>query len=91
MGRYVSSNEPIWRIFFLLVHERHSTVAHLAVHLENGQRAYFTTHLQQTIRPPSTILTSFFYMYQNDDFARTLLNSEMPKYYTWNESSKQFQ
>lgn len=42
MGRYVSSNEPMWRIFSFPIHERHPTVVHLAVHLENGQRVYFT-------------------------------------------------
>lgn len=40
MGRYVSSNEAIWRIFSFPIHERHPTVVHLAVHLENGQRVY---------------------------------------------------
>ncbi|EFN71667.1 hypothetical protein EAG_00462, partial [Camponotus floridanus] len=42
MGRYVSSNEAVWRIFSFPIHERHPTVVHLAVHLENGQRVYFT-------------------------------------------------
>lgn len=93
MGRYVSSNEAIWRIFSFAIHERHPTVVHLAVHLENGQRVYFTAEnaLQRADRPPSTTLTSFFEMCQNDDFARTLLYSEMPRYYTWNQSSKKFQ
>ena len=36
MGRYVSSNEAIWRIFSFAIHERHPTVVHLAVYLENG-------------------------------------------------------
>lgn len=36
MGRYISSNEAIWRIFSFAIHERHPTVVHLAVHLENG-------------------------------------------------------
>lgn len=93
MGRYVSSNEGMWRIFSFPIHERHPTVFHLAVHLENGQRVYFTDAnvLQRVDRPPSTTLTSFFEMCQNDDFARTLLYSEMPRYYTWNQSSKKFQ
>ncbi|XP_053968313.1 uncharacterized protein LOC128869734 [Anastrepha ludens] len=93
MGRYVSSNEGMWRIFSFSIHERHPTVVHLAVHLENGQRVYFTDAnvLQRVDRPPSTTLTSFFEMCQNDDFARTLLYSEMPRYYTWNQSSKKFQ
>ena len=93
MGRYVCSNEAIWRIFSFAIHERHPTVVHLAVHLENGQRVYFTEEnaLQRADRPPSTTLTSFFEMCQNDDFAQTLLYSEMPRYYTWNQAPKKFQ
>ncbi|GBM44850.1 hypothetical protein AVEN_201095-1 [Araneus ventricosus] len=43
MGRYISSNEEVWRILKFPIHERHPTVNHLSVHLENGQRVYFTT------------------------------------------------
>ena len=35
MGRYVSSDVVGWRIFSFLIHERHPTVGHLAVHLES--------------------------------------------------------
>ena len=65
MGSYDSSNEAIWRIFSFPNHERRPTAVHLAVHLENGQRVYFTTQnlLQRTIQPPSTTLTSFFFLY----------------------------
>lgn len=93
MGRYVSSNEAIWRIFSFAIHERHPTVVHLAVHLENGQRVYFNPEnaADRAARPPSTTLTSFFSVCQADAFARTLLYAEMPRYYTWNASSKSFQ
>ena len=92
MGRYVSSNEAFWRFFSFPIHERHPTVVHLAVHLENGQRVYFTAQnaVQRAHQPPSTTLTSFFETCQNDNFAQTLLYSEMPKYYTWNQSTKKF-
>lgn len=92
MGRYVSSNEAFWRIFSFPIHERHPTVVHLAVHLENGQRVYFTPQnaIQRATQPPSTTLTSFFETCLNDNFAQTLLYSEMPTYYTWNQSSKKF-
>ena len=75
MGCHVSSNEAIWRIFSLPIHEKHPTVFHLPVHLENCQRVNFTTHnvLQRAIQPPFTTLTSLFDMGQNDDFTRTLL------------------
>ncbi|CAG9838211.1 unnamed protein product [Diabrotica balteata] len=61
MGRYVSSNEAIWRMFSFSIHERHPTVVHLAVHLENGQRVYFTAQnaVQRAAQTPSTTLTSF--------------------------------
>ncbi|GBP35469.1 hypothetical protein EVAR_19979_1 [Eumeta japonica] len=41
LGRYISSNEAVWRILFP-IHERPPTVIHLAVLLENGQHVYFT-------------------------------------------------
>lgn len=93
VGRYVSCNEAIWRIFSFPIHERYPTVTHLALHLENGQRVYFTAAnaAQRAQNPPATTLTSFFRICQSDTFARTLLYSEMPRYYTWNASSKKFQ
>ncbi|GBP26529.1 hypothetical protein EVAR_86031_1 [Eumeta japonica] len=93
MGRYVNSNEAIWRIFSFAIHERYPTVVHLAVHLENGQRVYFneSNAADRAARPPSTTLTSFFTVCQTDDFARTLLYADMPRYYIWNASSKSFQ
>ncbi|GFW10572.1 ATP-dependent DNA helicase [Trichonephila clavipes] len=52
-GRYISSNEAVWRILSFPIHERHPTVVHLAVHLENGQRVYFTAdNLLINIRGP---------------------------------------
>lgn len=43
IGHYVSNDKAIWRIFLLVIHERYPTIIHLVVHLENGQRVYFTT------------------------------------------------
>ncbi|GBP63209.1 hypothetical protein EVAR_89476_1 [Eumeta japonica] len=93
MGRYVSTNEALWRLLSFQIHERYTTVVHLAVHLENGQRVYFTeaNAAQRAERPPSTTLTSFFAMCEADPFAATLMYVEMPKYYTRNQSTKKFQ
>ena len=41
-ARYISSNEAAWRILEFPIHERDPPVQQLAVHLENGQRVYFT-------------------------------------------------
>jgi len=93
MGRYISSNEAVWRILGFNIHERYPTVIHLSVHLENGQRAYFTENnvLERAARPQNTTLTAFFYLCQIDGFGRTLLYHEVPKYYTWNRSKHEFQ
>lgn len=45
MGRYISSNEAVWRILEFPLHERHPAIIHLSVHLENGQRVI--SHLQR--------------------------------------------
>ncbi|GFQ71965.1 ATP-dependent DNA helicase [Trichonephila clavata] len=41
-GRYISSSEAVWRILCFPIHDRFPPVMHLSVHLENGQRIYFT-------------------------------------------------
>jgi ATP-dependent DNA helicase PIF1 len=92
LGRYVSTNEAIWRILEFHVHERYPTVMHLHVHLENGQRVYFTpeTALQRAEAPQGTTLTAFFDLCNVDDFACTLLYNEVPRYYTWNIKDKKW-
>lgn len=40
-GRYINSNEAIWRIFGFKIHDRYPNVQLLHVRLENGQRVYF--------------------------------------------------
>ena len=93
MGRYISSNEAIWRIFAFHIHERYPTVVHLAVHLENGQRVYFTAAnaAERAASPTDTTLTAFFKLCAVDDFAKTLLYAEVPTYFTWNATKKEFQ
>ena len=92
LGRYISSNEAVWRILDFPIHERYPAVVHLSVHLENGQRIYFTEdNLHDRINePPQTTLTAFFLLCQQDNFARTLLYCDVPKYYTWDASRKVF-
>ncbi|GFU86974.1 ATP-dependent DNA helicase [Trichonephila clavipes] len=91
-GRYVSSNEAAWRILGLPLHERHPEVIHLAVHLSNGERIYFTENnlRERMSTPPKTTLTAFFLLCQNDAFAKTLLYVDVPHYYTWNVSLKEW-
>ncbi|XP_044575173.1 uncharacterized protein LOC123258981 [Cotesia glomerata] len=94
IGRYISSNEAVWRIFGFPIHEGDPAVIHLAVHLENGQRVYFTndTALDRAINPPKTTLTEFFELCNRADafgaFAQTLHYSEVPRYFTWTQSKQ---
>ncbi|GBL96733.1 hypothetical protein AVEN_111867-1 [Araneus ventricosus] len=93
MGTYISSNEAVWRILNFPIHERHPTVIHLSVHLEKGQRVDFTTETaaQHAQEIEETTLTTFFRLCTQDEFARTLLHNEVPKYYTWNNGNKTWQ
>ncbi|UYV63010.1 hypothetical protein LAZ67_2002837, partial [Cordylochernes scorpioides] len=92
LGRYISSNEAVWRILSFPIHERHPNVVHLSVHLENGHRVYFTNANARTVEAalPNTTLTAFFRLCQQDPFAKKLLYPEVPRYYTWNASRKSF-
>ncbi|GFV18973.1 helitron_like_N domain-containing protein [Trichonephila clavipes] len=58
----------------------------------NGQRVYFTAYnvRARALVSPATTLTAFYSLCQDDLFAKTLLYSEVPKFYTWNASTKKF-
>ena len=89
-ARYISSHEAPWRILEYPIHERFPPVQQLTVHLENGQRVYFTEDTardQASGDPPNTTLTEFFVLCQVDSFAKTLFYVEVPEYYTWNKKS----
>lgn len=92
IGRYISSNEAVWRILGFDIHKRYTAVQHLSVHLENGQRVYFTPEnaREAILNPRNTTLTAFFKLCQNDPFAKTLYYFDVPKYYTWNDTKRQF-
>ena len=89
-GRYVSASEACWRIFDFPVHARHPAVVPLAVHLENGQRVFFTEDnvYERIQEPPQTTLTAYFNLCQSDAFAQLLLYPDVPKFYTWDKRSK---
>ncbi|XP_054723407.1 uncharacterized protein LOC129233404 [Uloborus diversus] len=89
-GRYISSSEAVWKILGFPIHERYPAVIHLAVHLENGQRVYFTAQNihNKVVKPPETTLSAFFNLCKIDEFARTLLYVEVPSYYVWQQNKK---
>ncbi|GFU84589.1 uncharacterized protein TNCV_1526411 [Trichonephila clavipes] len=56
------------------------------------ERIYFTENnfRERMATPPKTTLTAFFQLCQNDAFAKTLLYVDVPRYYTWNVSLKEW-
>jgi len=83
---YIGSNEAPWRI---LKFQRFPPVQQLAVHLQNGQRVYFTEDTARDLaagEPLKITLIQFFALCQVDDFTKTLLYVDVPEYYTWNKS-----
>ena len=84
-GRYCSCNEMLWHLYGFPQHKRWPPVFQLSVHLENGQRVYFTEENVANVvaHPRDTHLTAFFKLCQQDDFARTLLYSEVTHFYKW--------
>ena len=75
----------MWRLFGFDIHDRYPAMVNLSVHLENGQRVYFTQEnaRQQVDDPTGTTLTAYFKLCDRDDFARTLLYADVPTYYKW--------
>ncbi|KAL4126243.1 hypothetical protein QTP88_010468 [Uroleucon formosanum] len=90
-GRYISSSEAVLRVFKFPTHELFSTVVHLAVPLENGQKVYFNEkNLYDRVNSlPTTTLLSFFDFCKVNEFAKSLLYPEIPAYYVWDK--KKFQ
>ena len=89
-GRYCSCNEMMWHLYGFDQHKRWPPVFQLNVHLENGQRVYFTEEnvADAVANPRDTHLTAFFKLCQQDEFARTLLYPEVYNYYKWQDKQR---
>ena len=62
IGRYISTNEAVWKILGFQIPNGHPVVEHLQVHLENGQRVFFNKRnsAKRAQQPPKSTLTEFF-------------------------------
>ena len=60
--RNLCGKEAVCCILLFPIHEQSHAVVHLAVHLQNGQRVYFSeSNVQQrALNPLDTTLTAFF-------------------------------
>ncbi|XP_065835787.1 uncharacterized protein [Oscarella lobularis] len=85
IARYLSTNEGVWRILKFPIHDHFPAAEQLQVHLENGQRTLFNVRNAENLaqQPPATTLTGFFELCAADNFAKTLLYVDVPRYFRW--------
>ena len=62
------------------------------VHLENGKRVYFDlNNVREWVENPrNTTLMALLKLYQEDNFAKTLLYEDVSSYYTFDKLFKMF-
>lgn len=91
-GRYIGSSEAFWRIFSFETVKKYPPVMKLAIHLPLEQLIFFSDEEDLECRltdgPPATSLTAFFELNKVDALARQLLYSEIPFYYIFDKSGK---
>ncbi|GJR89735.1 ATP-dependent DNA helicase PIF1 [Tanacetum coccineum] len=93
--RYVSPPEAMWRIYGFPLSNIYSSVMSLQVHLPNKQFVTFEeddvlTDILEKERNKRTMLTAFFELNQTDTQARQHLYKYIPKFYTWNKSTRKW-
>ena len=94
-SRYLGSMEAAWRLLDLPIHEHHPTVEQLHLHLgDDERRVQFRgdANLEAVLRDQrASKLTGFFQLCAEDGFARTLLYTEVPRYFTWDTRACRWQ
>lgn len=90
-GRYINSNEAVWKIFGFDIHGRHPSIQHLDVHLENHERVFTEANASKIVENHKpTTLTAFFNLCSRDNFAKTILYGDVSKYYTFDKGTHEF-
>lgn len=89
--RYVSAPEGIWRLFEKKMHDKSHSIIRLPVHLENLQPIYFAeTEEREALEKAArrnTMLTGWFQLNTTFPEANGYLYAEIPKHFTWKNSS----
>ncbi|XP_043228033.1 uncharacterized protein LOC122384558 [Amphibalanus amphitrite] len=88
-SRFLGSMEAAWRLQDRPIHGHHPPVQQLQLHMDNDERRVVfrdDANLDAVLDGEQinhSMLTSFFELCQVDEFAATLLYTEVPRYYTW--------
>lgn len=99
-GRYVSSNEAVWRIFEFKTHDRSHAVVRLPIHLENPMEIEFNEDIeerpQDENRRADSKLDAFFRLNRGEDAPDTpipdtpLLYAEVGVQYVWESGRRRW-
>ena len=89
---------PIWMLHFkkwssmedLLLSKWYPPVQHTSVHKMVNFFTSLTKQLSSKYQFQKHNMLNFIKLCQEDDFERTLLYAEAPKYFTWNSSNSKF-
>ena len=90
----ISASEAYWRIYQFPLQSRKLPVEKLPCHLPGDQVVlYQEGHEAETIQSgePITKLTDFFELNKRDKLANGITYPDLPKYYTWSQTNKQWQ
>ncbi|PAA56554.1 hypothetical protein BOX15_Mlig008917g4 [Macrostomum lignano] len=91
-ARYIGPMEAVNTILGFEVHNRFPAVIRLCVHKSEEQLVYFNegTARAKARTPKDSTLTAFFKLCRIDEFAGSLLYTEVPSYFVWHSSEREW-
>ncbi|CAL0312721.1 unnamed protein product [Lupinus luteus] len=94
-ARWICAPEALWKIFGFNLYQLYPSVVRLQIHLPNRQQVRFYDHqmindILNDDHNSKTMLTQFFTLNNLDVEARGYLYSEIPKHYTWEKATKEW-
>ena len=92
-GRLLSASEAVWRFLGLPLHKEFPPVMRLDIHLPNEQAVVFgvdddADNVMTAAETATSTLIEWFALNERDDWARSLLYTEIPEHFTWNGKDK---
>ena len=90
-GRYITATEAAYRLLGFPLHYESATVTALPIHLEDKQTIMYNTEKpleEQIEKACRTKLTAWMDLNSYDLNARGILYQDIPRFYTWNKSTK---